>query len=271
VSTERDFATQFAQPELASVLPAEPLAETPSVKAARHCDIELALAGYLPWERELIARNAYPPPMDFERDRALRWLTSGQARAAVLAAHSAAARRGLKLPWRREQWDYLNNTAGDNDNDRAYREWVRWKLRRSGLAQLLPGGRTMLPDIHEQLPGFWLSVERLLEPRTYPQLVQHVVKYLDWYLEPTPEAPPPLLQVFTAVPLLTLLLLFAPMLGFFSLLGLLPLLLLLRPLATRKRAHETRRVHNFYSAFSMINSAELFYYLLDEYADPVEE
>ena len=199
-------------------------------------------------------------------------LRSRPAARCVLQAHYEASRRGIRIPWKREQWDYLNNTVGDNDNDRAYREWVRVRLRQSGIAQLLPGGRSALPDIHEQLPQVWRTIERLLEPRSYPQLVSHLVKYLDWYLEPTHDVPPP------AFPLPTwILLVFAGLAGFFGpmTIGLGYLVsaaafVAYAALTAGRRPNGRRRIHNFYSAASLINSAELFYYLLESYAEPEE-
>jgi hypothetical protein len=40
----------------------------------------------------------------------------------------------------------------------------------------------MLPDIYEQMPFLLRSVENLRRPRNIEQQVDHVCRYLDWYL-----------------------------------------------------------------------------------------
>jgi hypothetical protein len=255
VSTERDFTQQYSHPELVHLPPCKETAAISPESLKDHWK------GYLPWEIQYWAR-----------EQQLGKISNRFARNTVRAAYAEAMRRRLEPSWIYGA-DYLKNTVGDNPNDREYRAWVRQQLRHSELAQLIPGGRSALPNIYEPMSERWRAIEQLLEPRSYPQLIGHVAKYLDWYLEPTPDVPPPGLQVFIMLPLVgTLLLLFMwPFFMFQPYLLLLFLLLFAPLLLLLGRKKGKRRVHNFYSACSLINSAELFYYLLEEYADPPED
>lgn len=79
--------------------------------------------------------------------------------------------------------DYLPNAA---QGVLEYRAELRRRLQHSGLAQALVAGQDLLPNIYEVLPQPLRTWELLWKPRSYRQLAAHVVRYLDWYVEPRP-------------------------------------------------------------------------------------
>jgi hypothetical protein len=70
----------------------------------------------------------------------------------------------------------------------GYRAELRQRLADSGLAELLPGGVDLLPDIFEAR-GLLKSLSTWLKPRSYRQLAQHLTRFLDWYIHPGKQVP----------------------------------------------------------------------------------
>ena len=202
----------------------------------------------------------------------------------VAEAHRLTGRIG-GVPWKRTaERDYFAGVEGNTSDAQKYREWVRERLSRSDLAQRIPGGREALPDILDAMPESRRSIERLGEPRNYRQLVRHLVKHLDWYLDPSQPVKPALssrpFQVLVSV--LALALQVALYFGVtslfpsatFDLIWITVYTLLcsgLVYLASRIWGqHRTSQgtVFNFHPARNLIHAAELYYYLVDEWVDP---
>lgn len=60
---------------------------------------------------------------------------------------------------------------------------LRERLRSSGLAEALPAGLDLLPDIFENSPAMrWCGA--LARPRNLSEAVLHVCTFLNWYLDP---------------------------------------------------------------------------------------
>lgn len=69
----------------------------------------------------------------------------------------------------------------ERPNQRMLR--LREQLRESGLAQMLAGGESFMPDITLSADPLSKGWYRLLRPRSYEQLALHLVRNLDWYLD----------------------------------------------------------------------------------------
>jgi hypothetical protein len=67
-----------------------------------------------------------------------------------------------------------------------YREDLKRRLRKSGLAQAMVAGQDLLPNIYEVLPQPLRAWEKLWKPRSFRALAHHIVRYMDWYVEPQP-------------------------------------------------------------------------------------
>jgi hypothetical protein len=61
------------------------------------------------------------------------------------------------------------------------------RLKRSGIAEYLPGGLSMLPDVTRSMPWLVRQLAFLNQPRSTKAMARHLLYYLDWYLNP--EAP----------------------------------------------------------------------------------
>jgi hypothetical protein len=168
----------------------------------------------------------------------------------------------LDRPVRQYEW---GSTA------HAYQSWVRDRLHHSGLAQLIPGGLDLLPDIYAALPEPYRRFEWELRPRNYRQLARHLLTYLDWYIDPRqplslaaqavtlPRRLPLLVQGANTAALATLF--FSPLLAVCWL----PLFLAWTaavPEADLKVGIGVRQ---------LIHAAELYFYLHEAYADAAEE
>lgn len=65
-----------------------------------------------------------------------------------------------------------------------YRDWLRSSLAASGLAQRLAAGLEAFPDITAELRWPARQLAQLARPRNYRDLTRHLLKHLDWYLDP---------------------------------------------------------------------------------------
>jgi len=168
------------------------------------------------------------------------------------------------------QWRATAGRSGLN-----YQQRIRYALRHSGLAQLLPAGTDLLPDYYGSLAPQWAPLARWVRPRNYRQLLFHLAENLDWYLEPARPARPTsdlmrLAIVIGVLPagvvyfLLPLAISFMPAL-FFGLLSI-PVGLLVMAALTRHSSHEIG-----YYLKREINAVELFRYLAEAYSDPPDE
>jgi hypothetical protein len=132
----------------------------------------------------------------------------------------------------------------------------------------------------------WASIERLFKPRDYKQLIKHVVRHLDWYLDPTQKPKPPIWQISVTVTFVIFGLLFAASeyfhLRFISQMGIwwywggvAFASWLSSELARYFAPHKTdwSVLRGFYRQRGFINSAEFFYYLIDAYSEqaPTED
>ena len=128
----------------------------------------------------------------------------------------------------------------------------------------------------------WRSLERLFEPRNYRQLIAHLVRHLDWYLDPTQRPKPPIWQVSFGLAVIVLLALWGALAHYgvrisggymwgyvvkavavgFATLG-------ARFYGGQKVGNA--KVHNYYRQRGLINSAELYYYLSNYYAELPEK
>ena len=160
-----------------------------------------------------------------------RWLTTlnAQAREVVAEAYEYAMQLGAMVSWVPGDSDYLSIGTKTQDT-RAYRDWIREKLKTSGIAERLPSGLAEFPDIYAEMPQFWAMIERLRAPRDYRQLVRHMARYLDWYLDPAQPVKLP-----------------------FSF--------------TEKHLAYGMELSDFRGWRGAINAAELYYYLLEKYSE----
>jgi hypothetical protein len=191
------------------------------------------------------------------------------AREAIEAAYRAAGlNQGLPFgPFAVASIPELQGVSAIDAADESKK--VREQLRDSGLAYLIPGGRTMLPDIFGSIHPLLRPLLRLFEPRTTSQLVQHLARNLDWYLDPssTPIIWRRLRGFFTS-PILAFLLVFSLMVVLR--LGNDPLALALFFLvagltmfgATWHLVNDAERYKD------RINAYELYLYLRQAYSDP---
>jgi hypothetical protein len=186
-------------------------------------------------------------------------------REVIKAAFSEALGRSPFLTAARTQPDYLASASTQDAFE--YRDWVREKLAGSNIAQRLPDGLSALPDIYEHLREPWRSIEILRRPRSYRQLVGHVVRYLDWYLDPTQPPKPAIEPWVWALPLgfsaWFLLRNNEPVWGLLCLTLLLGLHWLGR---TNPHRTGTRELKHLHTTRLIINAAELYYYLREYYA-----
>jgi hypothetical protein len=113
--------------------------------------------------------------------------------------------------------DYLPGAA---QGILSYREELRTRLRKSGLAQAMVAGQDLLPNIDEVLPQPLRTWELLWKPRSYRQLAAHIVRYLDWYVEPQPHVSSdltgPRLRTVWAIMSAVAVLCFSPILGLYE-------------------------------------------------------
>lgn len=65
-----------------------------------------------------------------------------------------------------------------------HRQEMRRRLERSQLAQKLAGGADMLALIDDFLPRWWRPLQDRIHTRSPGALAVHVMKHLDWYLQP---------------------------------------------------------------------------------------
>lgn len=80
--------------------------------------------------------------------------------------------------------DFPPGATADTGN-RTYYKKTKKRLNRSTLHLAIPAGQDMLPDFYSSLPpvlSIWL---RKFKPKTYEELLEHLVNHLDWYLSPT--------------------------------------------------------------------------------------
>jgi hypothetical protein len=248
VQTERDFATQFTQPELVVMRPLE---------------------------------KPIPP-----EEQVLLAISHSRLRELVRTAYDLA-RKQVDLPWVRTEYDYLERVKQRGVDAYAYRKWVWRRLHESDLAQQLPGGKSTLPDILDAMHEPWKSLEKLHESKNYEQLLKHLTRYLDWYLNPVKHVRLPVRQIATwvGVALLPIALVLLPRLlptlhlmgvelpqgiwfwlfaGFWGL-----ILAAINSIMYRFASHKIdgRKVHGFHDAKHQIDAAELYYYLAFAYAD----
>jgi hypothetical protein len=157
-----------------------------------------------------------------------------------------------------------------------YQESVRWRLKHSGLAQMLPAGLDLLPDYYGSLAPLWAPLARITKPRTYRQLTYHFCENMEWYLEPTRPAVPTsqIASLAIAVSALPGLAFYIAMLSgmLFSMFFmwafiLIPVTLIVVLVATRSKSRSTRTT---YQVRRQIHAIELFRYLIEQYSDPVE-
>jgi hypothetical protein len=157
---------------------------------------------------------------------------------------------------------------------------MRERLEESGLDLLLPGGLDSLPDITASTPWQLRPLLRLGLPRSYRQLARHVARHLDWYLNPegtaiTLHRLSPWLAVFSlcalgwlcAVVVLWLLAKsgffgadYLLALAFFALFVPSWVFIVLNIVGERDRVLKPSERDRF-------NARQLYYYLLDSYAD----
>jgi len=143
----------------------------------------------------------------------------------------------------------------------AHRARVRSKLASSQLAQLLPAGMDLLPDFYAALPEWYRPIAVLQRPRSYRDLVRHIVAHLDWYLDrsqPVSFNHGALAAALLVVGLLGALLVHAGLWLFC-----LPLLLVAFVLVL-SLAQPTG------SAFHDVNAQEFYEYIKRAYSDPPE-
>jgi hypothetical protein len=125
------------------------------------------------------------------------------------------------------------------------------------------------------MTAWWAALERLRMPRNYRQLVRHVARHLDWYLDPTQRVKPPV-WVAGLLPSLFL----AAMLGyggalvpglpFLAWLGILNGFIL--GMGFTARSVEQHRAYgstlkDFKGWRQIVQSAELYYYLREAYSE----
>ena len=249
------------------------------------------------WQRrEAAAREPKPPPPERDyaswevltkeddavqrywwfRQEVLISVSSPTARQLLEETHLLAEKHIKMLPWKRGKRDYLLLAKKRVYSDSVhYRDWVREGLRASDLAQRLPAGLDALPDIYSAMSDPWRSIDRLWAPKTYPQLLKHLVRHLDWYIDPTQKVKPPLSEIGTAVAYLGTTAGGLCMLAgykFWPLVGI-GAAWILKFVYWIWGGHRVgrKRISQYHSFRDMINSAELYYYLADQYADISEQ
>jgi hypothetical protein len=224
-----------------------------------------------------------------ERERIISRIGSPVAAKLIDAAHQQANSYGVNVRYLRTA-DYLKRFRHRGPEAVLYRDWVQDRLRESDLARQLPSGLDMLPDIYEQMGEPWRGWAKLKHPSNTKDLVRHMVRHLEWYLDPTQKPKPPIREigqwvwvgVFIALVGLSQFL-HLEVHGFYWVAkgaAVLLTLALARSIGghtigekkvTDRRGNESmrqRRVHNFHESRELINAAELYYYLVDQYAEP---
>jgi len=226
----------------------------------------------------------HPRPRLKEKQRkyVLSRIANKRLRDLVEAAYPTPGRTDLQIRWIRETKDYINDLQRVTQDARFYRRWLRDRLKESDLATLLPGGLDSLPDIYESMGEPWASIERLFKPKDYKQLVKHVVRHLDWYLDPAQKPKPPIWQISVFVSIVVIGSVYGaivhldiPVLNsgyLWYILGAAFAAGLANFLAKRYAPHDAGgiKLYGFYGARHWINAAELFYYLVDSYTEPPE-
>jgi len=188
---------------------------------------------------------------------------------------SPVARRVVKAAWRMipaaTTWGpALDDPLNCPFEIHRYQIWLFERLRMNGLAKALAGGDALLPDITAHLAQPWRWLARLSPPRNYEQLTRQVARNLEWYLDQS--RPPqdiwtqtqqklPITAVLTAVLMASL----GTGTGLFSLhwivvVGLFILITLLLFGVVTLFGRNTFK--------HQTNCAELYHYLLEEYAEP---
>lgn len=66
-----------------------------------------------------------------------------------------------------------------------YQQWLESKLANSNIELMVPAGLDLLPDIYSAMPKLIGNFTKVFKPRNYEQLVDHLIKHLEWYVEPT--------------------------------------------------------------------------------------
>jgi hypothetical protein len=188
---------------------------------------------------------------------------------------SPVARRVIKTAWRMIPMGTTWGPALDDPLNcpfeiHQYQLWLFARLRASGLAKGLAGGEALLPDITAHLAQPWRYLARLVPPRTYEQLTRQLARNLEWYLDQSRPPEDIWTQTQRKLPITALLtgLLLAALgagTGLFQLhwLAIIGLFILITLALFGLVTLFGRNTHKHQT-----NCAELFFYLLEEYAEP---
>jgi hypothetical protein len=230
--------------------------------------------------REKVARPAKELSGE---EKVLASISHLRLRQLVQTAHSLASKKD-SLPWIRSEADYLAKFRKVPIDAYRYRYWVWQRLQSSDLAERIPHGRQGFPDILDAMREPWRSLERFREPKDNKQLLRHIGRHLDWYLDPLQTVKPPIAEisgvlafvVAFAVPWVAGVLTGTRVASFFiyqvwfagaiyavtsSMLG-------------RRWGRQQVRgevVYNFHRQKELIGAAELYYYLAAAYRDSDDE
>jgi hypothetical protein len=173
---------------------------------------------------------------------------------------------------------YAKTDSGDYDaypallkpRELTYQRWVREQLAHSQLAQCIATGVDALPDLADSLPAPIAWTFRMLRPRALRDMPQHLVLFLEWYLNPA--CAEPLAQralantaLFAAIGLTLLVVVISN--GLLRPIEAVLLLLLLAPLPTSLVWMVGMGAANNKHK-QQINATELYWYLRQAYGDP---
>ncbi len=65
-----------------------------------------------------------------------------------------------------------------------YAKRISERLKISTISEAIPGGLDCLPDFYSEIPEFYKAWMKLRRPRNYEQFLDHLVQYLEFYVEP---------------------------------------------------------------------------------------
>lgn len=142
-----------------------------------------------PFRTDLFGRSEEEPApnaklgLEREYQQALASTSNRLARQVLQTAHDHLV--GLQIDPRTD--GYLSRLGWDSEY--GYRLWVRNRIASADLAQRIASGGDLFDAFLDAIPSSMRQIEMFFRPRTITQQVEHVLRNLEWYLDP---AKPPL-------------------------------------------------------------------------------